>query len=58
MAPNATGVRSLDHQQIVALAYAAMAFALRVSRDGATLLLKVSADCRHDHNGPGENEVI
>lgn len=41
MAPNASGIRELDHDCIIKLAYSAMQFALHVSRTGATFLTKV-----------------
>ncbi|KZC13820.1 PREDICTED: rRNA methyltransferase 2, mitochondrial [Dufourea novaeangliae] len=41
MAPNACGVRNLDHDNIIKLAYAAMKFALQVTRIDGTLLCKV-----------------
>lgn len=41
MAPNATGVKSMDHENIVALAYAAFRFALVVSKPEATFIAKL-----------------
>nr|CAD7411232.1 unnamed protein product [Timema cristinae] len=41
MAPNATGVRAMDHENIVQLAYSATRFALQTSRVGAFLLVKL-----------------
>lgn len=41
MAPNATGVRALDHERITDLCYAVMRFAALMSAPGATLLVKV-----------------
>lgn len=41
MAPNATGVRVMDHENIVALAYAAFRFALTVSKPEATFVTKL-----------------
>ncbi|XP_049800850.1 rRNA methyltransferase 2, mitochondrial isoform X1 [Schistocerca nitens] len=39
MAPNATGVRVLDQENILVLAYAAFKFALTVSKPGSAILL-------------------
>lgn len=41
MAPNATGLLSMDHENIITLAYAALRFALHVSKDGGAVLLKI-----------------
>ncbi|KAL1130722.1 hypothetical protein AAG570_011963 [Ranatra chinensis] len=41
MAPNATGIKSMDHEAIIALAYSVIRFALLVSRVGASLVVKV-----------------
>nr|CAD7614543.1 unnamed protein product [Timema genevievae] len=41
MAPNATGVRAMDHENIVHLAYSAVRFAAQTSRVGAFLLVKL-----------------
>nr|CAD7459741.1 unnamed protein product [Timema tahoe] len=41
MAPNATGVRAMDHENIVHLAYSAVRFAVQTSRVGAFLLVKL-----------------
>ncbi|XP_014472542.1 PREDICTED: rRNA methyltransferase 2, mitochondrial [Dinoponera quadriceps] len=41
MAPNASGVREIDHDNIIRLAYSAMKFALRVSQPGGTFVVKV-----------------
>jgi 23S rRNA (uridine2552-2'-O)-methyltransferase len=41
MAPNATGIREMDHDNIVHLAYSALRFALQVSCVGGSLLLKI-----------------
>lgn len=41
MAPNATGVKDMDHDNIILLAYAAMKFALRVSEPGGTFVVKL-----------------
>lgn len=41
MAPNATGVREMDHDNIISLAYAAMKFALQNNNPGGTFLVKV-----------------
>lgn len=41
MAPNATGTRSLDHENIIDLAYAAMKFALTITRTNGTFVTKV-----------------
>lgn len=40
MAPNATGVRALDHENIMTLCYTVMRFALLVSAPGSSLLVK------------------
>ncbi|KAJ8929569.1 hypothetical protein NQ314_017733 [Rhamnusium bicolor] len=41
MAPNATGVRDLDTENIIKLCYAALRFALQISRNNASLLVKL-----------------
>ncbi|XP_034937216.1 rRNA methyltransferase 2, mitochondrial [Chelonus insularis] len=41
MAPNATGVRQLDHDKIMYLAYSAMKFAVEMSKVGGTFVTKV-----------------
>jgi 23S rRNA (uridine2552-2'-O)-methyltransferase len=41
MAPNATGVHEMDHDNIVHLAYTALRFALQVSCVGGSVLLKI-----------------
>ncbi|XP_046751177.1 rRNA methyltransferase 2, mitochondrial [Diprion similis] len=41
MAPNATGVKEMDHQNIVALAYVALKFALVVSKPEASFIVKL-----------------
>lgn len=41
MAPNATGVHDMDHENIVHLAYSALRFALQVSCVGGSVLLKI-----------------
>ncbi|KAJ4443252.1 rRNA methyltransferase 2, mitochondrial [Periplaneta americana] len=41
MAPNATGIREMDHENIVHLAYTALRFAVQVSQVGACVLLKI-----------------
>lgn len=41
MAPNATGIKSADHDLIIELAYSAVRFALQVSAVGASILIKV-----------------
>jgi 23S rRNA (uridine2552-2'-O)-methyltransferase len=41
MAPNATGVHEMDHENIVHLAYTALRFAIQVSCVGGTVLLKI-----------------
>ncbi|XP_046838133.1 rRNA methyltransferase 2, mitochondrial [Vespa crabro] len=41
MAPNATGVRELDHENIMKLAYCAMKFALQVLNKDGLLLVKI-----------------
>lgn len=41
MAPNASGVRRMDHDHIILLAYTAMKFALQVSKVGGTFLVKI-----------------
>lgn len=41
MAPNATGIRSMDQENIMELAYSVLCFAQQVSAPNATLLIKV-----------------
>lgn len=41
MAPNATGVKELDHENIITLAYAAMKFALEVTCTDGTFVVKI-----------------
>lgn len=41
MAPNATGVRDIDHDQIINLAYSALKFALQMSKKDASFIAKV-----------------
>ncbi|EZA59998.1 hypothetical protein DMN91_000977 [Ooceraea biroi] len=41
MAPNASGMKQLDHDNIIALAYAAMKFALRISKAQGALVIKL-----------------
>lgn len=41
MAPNATGVRSLDQDQIMDLAYNVLRFAIHMSSENASLLIKI-----------------
>lgn len=41
MAPPATGVKSIDHQQIMQLAYSALRFALVALAEGGTLVVKL-----------------
>lgn len=41
MAPSATGVHEMDHENIVHLAYSALRFALQVSCVGGSVLLKI-----------------
>ena len=41
MAPNATGVKTLDHDTIITLAYAALKFALQISKIDGTFVTKV-----------------
>lgn len=41
MAPNASGIREMDHENIVHLAYSALRFAVQVSCVGGSVLLKV-----------------
>lgn len=42
MAPRASGVKDLDHENIVSLAYSALNFALNNSVMGGSFLCKVS----------------
>uniref|UniRef100_A0A6M2DK82 rRNA methyltransferase 2, mitochondrial n=1 Tax=Xenopsylla cheopis TaxID=163159 RepID=A0A6M2DK82_XENCH len=41
MAPNASGVREMDHDNIISLCYSVLKFALDISCKNATLLVKV-----------------
>ncbi|KYN05725.1 Putative ribosomal RNA methyltransferase CG11447 [Cyphomyrmex costatus] len=41
MAPNASGVRDIDHDNIMLLAYAALRFALQISKTQSTFLVKI-----------------
>jgi 23S rRNA (uridine2552-2'-O)-methyltransferase len=41
MAPNATGIHEMDHENIVHLAYSALRFAIQVSCVGGSALLKI-----------------
>lgn len=41
MAPNATGMKEMDHDNIILLAYAALRFALQISKINGTLVIKV-----------------
>lgn len=41
MAPNATGVRSMDQDQIIDLCYSVLRLAVQISHDNATILVKV-----------------
>lgn len=41
MAPNACGIRGLDHDKIIFLAYSAMKFALQITKAQGTLVIKV-----------------
>lgn len=41
MAPNATGLREMDHDNIILLAYAVMKFALSINKAHGTLLMKI-----------------
>lgn len=41
MAPSATGIKSLDDENIIKLCYAALKFALTVSDVGASVLVKL-----------------
>ncbi|KAG8040442.1 hypothetical protein G9C98_002438 [Cotesia typhae] len=41
MAPNATGIRDIDHEQIIGLAYAAMKFAVQMSKVDGTFIVKL-----------------
>ncbi|KAK7080168.1 rRNA methyltransferase 2, mitochondrial [Halocaridina rubra] len=43
MAPNASGTKKLDHENIISLAYAAFRFAVENSADDATFLCKIWA---------------
>lgn len=45
-APSATGIRELDQDSILRLAYSVLAFAKDVSKDGATLMIKLWAGGR------------
>ncbi|EFN64935.1 Putative ribosomal RNA methyltransferase CG11447 [Camponotus floridanus] len=41
MAPNASGIRAIDHDNIILLAYAALKFALQITKIHGTLVIKV-----------------
>lgn len=41
MAPNATGIRDLDNENMVQLCYSVLKFALQVSKEGASVLVKL-----------------
>lgn len=41
MAPNATGVRDLDNENIIHLCYTVLRFALQISEVGGTVLVKM-----------------
>ncbi|KAL6262233.1 hypothetical protein P5V15_007328 [Pogonomyrmex californicus] len=41
MAPNASGVRKMDHDNIMLLAYAALRFALQITKVQGTLIVKI-----------------
>lgn len=41
MAPNATGIRTMDCENIINLCYSVLRFAVQVSKTGAILVLKV-----------------
>lgn len=41
MAPNASGMREMDHDNIISLCYAVLKFALEISNENGTLLVKV-----------------
>ena len=41
MAPNATGIRALDNENIIALCYSVLRFAVFMSAENASLLVKV-----------------
>ncbi|XP_012524510.1 rRNA methyltransferase 2, mitochondrial [Monomorium pharaonis] len=41
MAPNASGIREIDHDNIILLAYAALRFALQISKPQGALVVKV-----------------
>lgn len=41
MAPNATGIHEMDHENIVHLAYSALQCALQISHVGGSVLLKI-----------------
>ena len=45
-APAATGIRELDQDRILELAYSALRYAQQISKDGAMLLLKLWASGR------------
>lgn len=40
MAPKASGIKSLDQENIITLCYAALKFAVEMSKDNSTLLMK------------------
>lgn len=41
MAPNASGIRAIDHDNIILLAYAVLKFALQITKVHGTLVIKV-----------------
>lgn len=41
MAPNATGIKALDHENIISLCYSVLRFAVTMSSPGANILVKV-----------------
>lgn len=41
MAPNATGIRILDQENIINLCYSVLRFSIRMSAENASLLMKV-----------------
>ncbi|XP_072748279.1 rRNA methyltransferase 2, mitochondrial isoform X2 [Anoplolepis gracilipes] len=41
MAPNASGIRAIDHDNIISLAYTALQFALQITKVHGTLVVKV-----------------
>lgn len=51
MAPNASGVQSMDHENIINLVYSALRFSVLVSNVGGTFVAKI-------WNGAGEKELV